>query len=301
MKGEGRKMNKRIKRIVLALALLLITLLTSAASSDESWGLHNVSVGVAAVIQNPTNGHYYQLVEVEEPGMDWSEARDAAATMVYNGMPGYLATVTSQQEEDFIISNFPEIYPQYVWLGASDEANEGDWKWITGEAWDYTDWAIGEPNGGNYENCLEYGDYQEWWNDESCNRKIYFYLVEYSTSLTTILVDIKPGSDPNSINCPADHETIPAAILTTANFDATTIDHTTVTFEGASESHINKKTGEPRRHEGDVDNDGDIDLVFHFRLGDTSLTCASTEGTLTGETFDGMPIEGSDSVRMVSK
>jgi len=63
--------------------------------------------------------------------------------------------------------------------------------------------------------------------------------------------------------------------------------------------HVDKKSGEPRRHEEDVDGDGDMDLVFHFRLGDTDLTCDSTEGTLTGETFDGLVIEGSDAVRMI--
>ncbi len=45
--------------------------------------------------------------------------------------------------------------------------------------------------------------------------------------------------------------------------------------------------------------DGDTDLVFHFRLGDTTLTCGSTEGTLTGEAFDGTSFEGTDSVNMV--
>ena len=89
------------------------------------------------------------------------------------------------------------------------------------------------------------------------------------------------------------------AILTTDDFDATTVDHTTVTFEGASETHVDKKTVEPRRHEEDVDYDGDIDLVFHFRQGDTDLKCDSTEGVLTGETFDGESITGFDSVRMI--
>jgi len=91
----------------------------------------------------------------------------------------------------------------------------------------------------------------------------------------------------------------PVAILTTDEFDATTVDHTTVTFAGASETHVDKKTGEARRHEEDVDGDGDTDLVFHFRLGDTGLTCESADGTLTGETFDGQAIDGTDAVCMV--
>lgn len=111
-------------------------------------------------------------------------------------------------------------------------------------------------------------------------------------------IDIKPGSDPNSINCNNDQEVISVAILTTEDFDATTVDHTTVTFEGASETHVNRRSGEPRRHEEDVDGDGDTDLVFHFRLGATGLTCASTEGIFSGDIF-GTPIEGTDSISMV--
>jgi hypothetical protein len=112
--------------------------------------------------------------------------------------------------------------------------------------------------------------------------------------------DIKPGGDPNPINCKVRKGVIPVAILTTGDFDATTVNHATVVFEGASETHVDKKTGEPRRHEEDVDGDGDKDLTFHFLMDETSLTCASTEGALTGKTFDGRFIVGSDSVRMVA-
>jgi hypothetical protein len=114
-------------------------------------------------------------------------------------------------------------------------------------------------------------------------------------------IDIKPGSYPNSIRCDNKNEIITVAVLTTEDFDAMTVDHTSVSFEGASEIHVDKKTGEPLRHVEDVDLDGDLDLVFHFRLGDTGLTCGSMQATLVGETIDGIPIEGTDSVRMVTR
>lgn len=114
-----------------------------------------------------------------------------------------------------------------------------------------------------------------------------------------VAIDIKPGSDPNSINCNNDNLTISVAILTTDDFDATTVDHTTVEFEGATETRIDKKTGIARRSEEDVDNDGDMDLVLHFKNGETNLDCSSTSGTLTGQTFDGQAIQGTDAVNSV--
>jgi hypothetical protein len=121
------------------------------------------------------------------------------------------------------------------------------------------------------------------------------------SSTTNVKIDIKPLGEPNSINCLNQNGVITVAILTTDDFDATTVDHTTVLFEGAEETHIDKKTGLPRRHEEDVDNDGDLDLVFHFRFGDTDLRCDSTEGMLTGKTTSGRTVQGTDRVRMVQQ
>ena len=131
--------------------------------------------------------------------------------------------------------------------------------------------------------------------DDGFNNTRFFVLGED----VDIDIDIKPGGDPNSINCNNDNGVITVAIRTTDDFDATTVDHSTIAFEGATEIHRDPRSDGPRRHEEDVDGDGDIDLVFHFRLGDTDLTCDSTEGTLTGETFDGQSVEGNDSVNMI--
>ena len=99
--------------------------------------------------------------------------------------------------------------------------------------------------------------------------------------------------------CENNNKEIIAVAILTNGFDATTVDHTTVTFEVAIETH--EKSGQARRHEVDVEGDGDTDLVFHFRVGDTVLDCSSIEGTITGETFGGEDIEGTDAVRMVDK
>lgn len=120
------------------------------------------------------------------------------------------------------------------------------------------------------------------------------------TTAVHVPIDIKPGSDPNPIQCNSGRGVIPVAILSNDSFDAMDVDHTTVRFEGAGETHVDRKSGMARRHEEDVDRDGDIDLLFHFRLQDTNLTCQSKEGTLTGETFNGLEVVGTDNVRMIT-
>ncbi len=130
-------------------------------------------------------------------------------------------------------------------------------------------------------------------------------VVKSLSEVIPVDIDIKPGSYPNSINCKNDNGIIAVAILTTTDFDATTVDHTTVRFgrkgTEAIETHKNKKTGELKRHEEDVDSDGDIDLVFHFRVGDTKIKFGDKKAILTGKTFDSQKIKGKDSIRTVGK
>ncbi|OGO47046.1 MAG: hypothetical protein A2W34_07520 [Chloroflexi bacterium RBG_16_64_32] len=106
-----------------------------------------------------------------------------------------------------------------------------------------------------------------------------------------ISVDLKPGSDPNSTNLDS-RGAIPVAILTTPDFDAADVDRDTVLFEGASPLQHGRSVE-------DVDEDGDLDLIMHFRTRETDIAEDATEACLTGQTFDGLPIQGCDIIRIV--
>ena len=103
---------------------------------------------------------------------------------------------------------------------------------------------------------------------------------------TPVLVDIVVSGN----LCNQGNGVIPVALLTTDDFDATSVDHNTVRFGDAAETHRDKKDGGAQRHEEDFEGDGDIDLIFHFRANETGYDCDTQQLTLTGTTFAGQPI-----------
>ena len=123
---------------------------------------------------------------------------------------------------------------------------------------------------------------------------------EVQPQILSVEIDVKPGSDPNSINL-ASNGVIAVAIFTTDDFDAALVDASTVVFAGAS-----AVCGAPE----DVDGDGDLDMVLYFRVQDTNLPeiyaqwLAQDPGSshqqlavsLTGETIDGEAFLGTDAV-----
>jgi len=122
---------------------------------------------------------------------------------------------------------------------------------------------------------------------------VFFDTLSVSQLSLSVVIDIKPNADPNSIN-PTSGQNIPVAVLTTDTFDATQVDPLTVAFgpNGAAESH-------GRSHIEDIDEDGDADLVLHFLAAETGLQCDDTEATLTGETFEGQAVIGTDAINTV--
>jgi hypothetical protein len=113
-------------------------------------------------------------------------------------------------------------------------------------------------------------------------------------------IDIKPGSDPNSINMRNKNGVIPVAILGSADFDVTDVDVTSLNFEGATPAHDLTDPFVYADHLQDVNEDGYTDLVSHYPAQDTGLTTASTEGCLTGSLLGGEALLGAcDSVNVI--
>lgn len=128
------------------------------------------------------------------------------------------------------------------------------------------------------------------------------FLLDYSqepgstNTITQVVdIDIKPGVDTNLIN-PNSKGVIPVAILTTQNFDATQVDPLSVKF-GANQTVEFHNQG----HSENVDGDGDIDLLLHFKTQEVGTQNTDVQICLTGMTNDQIYIQGCDSIKIVSK
>ncbi|MBO6302718.1 MAG: hypothetical protein J6N15_09810, partial [Ruminiclostridium sp.] len=92
------------------------------------------------------NGHTYAVIE--------QELDPLAANDYCKNIGGYLATITSQGEQDFVASLAARVDYSDFWIGGSDYGSEGNWYWLNGEPWNYTAWYPGgsagdpEPNNG---------------------------------------------------------------------------------------------------------------------------------------------------------
>jgi len=106
-------------------------------------------------------------------------------------------------------------------------------------------------------------------------------------------IAIKPGSDPSVVN-PLSRGVVPVAIYGSDDFDVADIDVTSLTF-GFGDA-LPATSGRQNR---DVDADGFPDLLLHFRIAETGIEVGDTEACLSGETLDGTPFSGCDTIRTV--
>lgn len=118
------------------------------------------------------NGHKYYVYGNK---MSWDEAK------VYcEEQGGYLATITSQEEDSFLHDYITKQGYSSVYFGMSDKEKEGVWIWVTGETFDYQNWRKGEPSneGKNEHYGMYYSSNKDGtWNDG--NGKNGFFICEW--------------------------------------------------------------------------------------------------------------------------
>lgn len=141
-------------------------------------------------VQWSGNGHYYERFDRlhDYDQITWLEARVAAESQSYLGAQGYLVTITSQEENDFIINNLGGEAIRNKWLGGF-ETSEGVWNWVTGEEWKYTNWDWDQPD--NFYRTLDglnfhWRDTLGVWNDHPQTFVNNGYIVEYVPEPTTM-------------------------------------------------------------------------------------------------------------------
>lgn len=178
---KGKIYMKKAKRIICV--ILAITALFAFG------GCSSVYNGFVPSSASEFNGNYYL---VYENAVTWEEAETYC-----EALGGHLATITSEEENDFItslISSYASAEDFYI--GITDKDSEGDWStWITGETVAYSNWGSGEPDNGGIQNYgvivngsrtgSGYSVSKGQWDDRE-NTSLYF-ICEWEGSLSSLM------------------------------------------------------------------------------------------------------------------
>ena len=267
---------------------LLRTVRFKSTSTTCYANLRRVTFVAGTVYYNPLTEHYYEYVA---GNTTWTNAYTVSSAKSYFGRAGYLATILSEAENNFIW----KLMSSDAWFGASDDygyintakgstvyasqsASEGKWHWVTGPekgqnfsngntpsttlvSGMYHKWAGGEPNGTSEAFGQFYSSNNGQWNDLA-NSTLGGYICEYGDM---------PGDLTSSV-------TIFTRQVTVGNGSSGTISGGDVNVCSGSNSTtltLNNLTGSVVRWESSFDN---------FFTAGTTISSTSTSITLTNIT-----------------
>lgn len=111
---------------------------------------------VGDIFTNEQTGNQYFLTD----NLTWYDAQDQAVEA-----GGNLVTVNDAAEQAWLETTFGGS--ELFWLGLTDQGDEGNFKWVSGQEVTYTNWLPGEPNNwaGIEHHVVSNWDIKGKWND----------------------------------------------------------------------------------------------------------------------------------------
>jgi len=119
---------------------------------------------------------------------------------------------------------------------------------------------------------------------------------EVEPQLLTVQIDVRPGSDKNPIQL-GSRGVLPVVLYGENDFAIEDVDWNSLAF-GPGAAAIAHENGP---HFDDVDGDGLLDMILHFRISEIGLTADDVEVCLDGQSTDGTSFEGCDDVTPVGR
>jgi len=161
-------MKAKVVSVILLLVLCTFKINSNAAFVKYATAVNPDNLHTYSIYFSPKDTHdsnWPLLADEKTNDINWFDAKLASEEM-----GGYLATITTFEEETFVQTSFAgSILGEGIraWIGLSDASEEGIFKWVTGPEADqlltYADWMSGEPNNDQYYGS-EGEDYVEWRN-----------------------------------------------------------------------------------------------------------------------------------------
>ncbi|XP_053533491.1 C-type lectin domain family 4 member M-like [Ictalurus punctatus] len=123
---------------------------------DGYWSTHDLCYKERCFSFN--SSFYYMSNEKKNWEESRQDCRDKGADLV----------IINSREEQVFIGN--QLGSSRAWIGLSDRAAEGEWKWVDGTSLTTAFWAEREPNNTDDEDCAEIFSLNgNFWNDEKCS------------------------------------------------------------------------------------------------------------------------------------
>ena len=181
-------------------------------ADDESiiYDTKRISITVEGTLSTGTfNNHFYQVFD---DSMTWTEAK-----MACEEAGGHLATISSNEEQDYIQHLIKSTRKENIWIGGVYSVSSGSWSWVDNSEWNYTNWDVSQPD--NYTNDeyflrMKNRDriYDDWeaydgnWNDtddgadgtsDNSDAPIasFGYICEWDYIETSIIGNLQPTND----------------------------------------------------------------------------------------------------------